>query len=407
MRAPAALLARQPARLGASDPAGLPQRSGRAQRERAKLEQAFDDDRMSRRALVAGAAAIAAISACASVLKAPADEVASVEEDMSVFTLFAMLNAAGYDDENADAMHAARLEVRAALAHSLNGAMKREVAAFYARVPLSTWHYSVAALATSGAPSFEPTAEWRDELAPSPQFAPLADLTPLLRRFFVAADIPSLYAPVRPAYRAYVCEYRAAVAREVAAALEYLRFRNGSALTFGHGELGRARVIPNLLDSHETAFSFILDDRFISVEGPQRAVGYNPHEFIHAVTNRLSYDSRHGQLQTRAGPLYEAARAALGESAPTSIAAFFDECLVRAISLRYLTRRRPDRLAELEREMHQEFADGWLLERHFWAELGRFETQTRDLAAFYPAMLAALDPDAELAALRALRPQTR
>jgi len=331
----------------------------------------------------------------------------AVEEDATVFTLFALLNGAGYDTENsAGAMHPARLEVRRMLALQLPPALQTEIRNYYAgKGPRVTpWHYSVAAMSTSGPPDFRPTAEWTDEISRLPDFAKLSDLHPLLRRFHRQARVPSLYRKVRPAYVSYIAAYNEVVRQETGAVLTYLRVGVGDGLVAGSGEQGRARVIPNLLESYETAFSFKLGGRFISVEGAQKKIGYNPHEFVHAVTNPLSYDPRHAGLQAPAGALVAEARKAMGEGAATkSIAAFMDECLVRAISLRYLARGDPARLARLENVMLEEYRQGYILERFFWERLADFEAKRESLAEAYPRMLAQLDAEAELDRWQAAR----
>ncbi len=356
---------------------------------------------ITRRAALALAAAVAS---CASQPYAPQsqriEQAVSVEESLTIFSLFAFLNAAGYDQENTQSMHGVRMQVRASLLHNLSPNLREAAQAFYAAAPLSPWHYSVAALATNGAPAFEPSALWRDDLSANEEFASLNGLAPLLRRFHTEAGVPALYETVRPSYIAYIADYRAAIIREVGAAFSYLRVGSADSLTFGNGDIGRARVIPNLLGSHQHAFSFVLDT-FVSIEGPQRQIGYNPHELIHAVTNPVSYDPRYAAQQARAEALYAQARNLLQDDPPATLAAFFDECLVRAISLRYIAQDSPDRLPALEASMKDEFQRGWLLERHFWNQLLDFERQRGDLATFYPQMLSALNVDAELAAFHA------
>ena len=149
-----------------------------------------------------------------------------VVEDMRVFTLFALLNAAGYDQENREAgMHPVRVQIRSALGERLSLALSASVRDFYTRHADSadTWSYSVVAMATSGPPGFEPTTEWTQDLAPDPRFGALAELHDLLRRFYADADIPVLYERVRPAYQEYIRQYREAILRETAAALDYCR----------------------------------------------------------------------------------------------------------------------------------------------------------------------------------------
>jgi hypothetical protein len=323
----------------------------------------------------------------------------NVTEDLTVFTLFALLNVAGYDDENRqEGMHPVRSQIRRVLQQQLDPQRREELRSFYqkTRQHANPWSYSVVAKATSGPPSFAPTAEWADDLAHEARFGSLSELHDLLRRFYVEARIPELYEQVRPAYLEYIRQYRDAIYSETAAAMAYCRL----ALTevTASGERQNPMVIPNLLDSYEHAFSFILGARFVSVEGPQERIGYNPHEFIHAVTNPAVYSPTTEALEDALRPLVEEAVRALGESPSryATLASFVDENLVRAIALRYLVTRRPGRESELAEEMMAEWKSGYILERFFWEQLAEYERQTSDIRAFYGQMIRALDVPAEL-----------
>ena len=319
----------------------------------------------------------------------PAEHV-QVAENATVFTLFALLNAAGYDVENRDTMHPVRLSVRAELARRVDPDMKARIRAFYAkhREDASPWSFAVVAMATSGPPDFAPTEAWK-EIAADPQFGSLAELHGLLRTFYARAGVPAIYETVRPDYANYAAAYEAAIHREVAAALAYCRMPGVAPGGLPAGERDDAIVIPNLLDSYEKAFSFVLGGQFISVEGPQREIGYNPHEFIHAVTNPAVYGETTRALEPRLWPLAKAEES-------ESVAAFVDEDLVRAISIRYLGAGKPERLPKLAETMMAEYRGGHVLERFFFEQLEAFETSSVDLRRYYPQMLARLDPEAEL-----------
>lgn len=318
-----------------------------------------------------------------------------IREDLTVFTLFALLNAAGYDEENREAgMHPVRVQVREALEKNLDPELRRDLRAFYAQhaQEADTWAYSVVAMATTGPPSFTPTREWTEELVQESRFGNLAPLHELLRRFYQSAGVDELYARVRPAYLQSIKDYREAIHRETAAALAYCKAQL-TELT-ASGEREHPRVIPNLLDSYFRATSFVLENRFLSLEGPQEKVGYNPHEFLHAVTNPAVY----GAALPAMDDLLREARAALEEpeSRYTTAAAFVDENLVRALSLRYRVPAHPEKEASLEKSMLEEWRSGYVLERYFWEQLAAYERQDADLRSFCGPMLARLDPATEL-----------
>lgn len=327
------------------------------------------------------------------------DKQIQVAEDPTIFTLFALLNAGGYDDENGKrGMHPVRLEIRRALEAQLTAKLRDDVRAFYDkhRADADTWSYAVVAKATTGPPDFKPTDEWTRDLASTPPFGPVADLQPMLKRFYREAGVPELYASVRPSYRDYIKAYRVVIHKEVAAALAYCRVPL-DALT-ASGEKRNPLVIPNLLDSYARASSFVLQDRFVSVEGPQEKIGYNPHEFLHAVTNPVVYGPATEEHRARLDPLAAEGVKVLGDDGKplTTTAAFVDENLVRALSLRYLVPKRPDREQALAAVAISEWKQGYVLERFFWEQLAEFEKQGIDLRRYIPVMLANVDAEAEL-----------
>jgi hypothetical protein len=330
----------------------------------------------------------------------------TVAEDLTVFTMFSLLNAAGYDLENRPQMHPVRVKVRAELARRLDPALRQRLQEFYAAHSghADPWTYTVVAEATAGPPTFVPSADW-EEIGKDQRFADLSDLHQLLPAFYASANIPAVYATVRSDYVDYIRAYETEIRREVVAVLTYCRIQDVEALGAAPpGERSEARVVPNLLDSYEHAFSFELGGRFVSVEGPQTRLGYNPHEFVHAVTNPVVYAPATRALADRLRPVMEEAARALGNDASFgSPEAFVDENLVRAISLRYLVSDRTEHVGALARSMTAEYRSGYILERFFWEQLAGYEASSADLRTFFPTILSRLDPEAELLRWREAR----
>jgi len=317
-------------------------------------------------------------------------------ENKTIFTLFCLLNLGGYDEENNPAgMHATRIQVRQQLAREAPPEVARRIRSFYqAHKNADPYNYSVVAMLTSGPPDFKFTAQWPD-VSKDPSFGSLEGLPPLLRDLYATAPIEKIYAGVRPDYRRYIDLYRAAIVAQVSKVLTYCRV--STLADISGGEVQHAAIIPNLLDSFDHAFSFVLSDTFDSVEGPQEKIGYNPHEFVHSITNPISYDATYKTLQEHAGPLYDVARTIPGIGDVDSLQNFLDENLVRAISLKYLDDATPARSAKLREVMMQEYRSGYILERFFYEQLGEYEKSGQGLSAYYPTMLKRLDAKYELA----------
>jgi hypothetical protein len=319
-----------------------------------------------------------------------------VTENKTIFTLFCLLNLGGYDEENnPDGMHPVRVRVREQLAHTVRPELAKRIRDFYRQhSSAQPSDYSVVAMSTGGPPEFRFTAEWPD-VSKEASFAALVDLPVLLRELYTSAPIEEIYAGVRPDYRKYIEEYRAVVLEQVVKVMAYCRMSALSAA--GGGETSHAVVIPNLLLSFSRAFGFVLDDTFDSIEGPQKTIGYNPHEFVHGITNSMSYDPRYKALQEPAVPLFELAKKQPDVGDVANLQNFLDENLVRAISLKYRDNEDPSRSKRLHEAMMQEYRSGYTLEPFFYEQLGGYEKSNEPLSEYYPTMVRHLDVKNELA----------
>jgi hypothetical protein len=322
-----------------------------------------------------------------------------ISENKTIFTLFCMLNLGGYDEENNHGgMHPVRLRVREQLALRVRPELAKRILDFYrSHRGATAYDYSVVAMSTDGPPYFRFNAEWPD-ISKEASFATLVDLPVLLRELYTSAAIEELYVMVRPEYSKYIEGYRTAVVAQVANVMAYCRV---SALSSdAGGEVPHAVVIPNLLQSFNNAFSFVLGETLYSVEGPLAMIGYNPHEFVHSITNPMSYDPRYKALQQTAEPLFELAKAQRGMEDLTTLQGFLDENLVRAISLKYLDNGDPVHTRRLEDAMMKEYQAGYTMERYFYEQLSEYQKSTQPLTEYYPTMLRHLDVKFELARWR-------
>ena len=134
-----------------------------------------------------------------------------------------------------------------------------------------------------------------------------------------------------------------------------------------------------------------------SLQGPQPHPGYNPHEFVHSITNPFSYDPKYRDQRQRAQAVLEAARR-IPEVASDAenLERYFDENLVRAISLKYLDTGDSARAERLRSHMLEEYRSGYILERFFYEQLSDYEKSGESLKLYYPQMLAHLDAAREL-----------
>lgn len=73
----------------------------------------------------------------------------NVSEDKTVFVLFALLNVAGYDEENNErGMHPVRVRVRERVSETIPGPLRERLRAFYQQHQLGVYAYGVVAKLT-------------------------------------------------------------------------------------------------------------------------------------------------------------------------------------------------------------------------------------------------------------------
>ena len=322
-----------------------------------------------------------------------------VRDNASVFALFVLLNAAGYD-EGADApMHAVRRSVRGALPRLVADTMFEKIEAYYNSHGTNSdlASYAVAAAATSGPPNFTPTFAWDDDALNRGAFRAHAQLPVLLRSFVRTIRFDSIYRAQQPAHLAYSVEYTPVVRREGAGVLRYARVATRSEL-YRVGERGRTIVVPNLLMARGASFTVQLDTMTYVFEGPQNMAAIDPHEMIRAVTYKPTHDAKHAALHRKAIAALSAVKDMPAVARRPALADFIDENLISAIALRYREDRRDseaNRLLAMER-----VRAGLVLVPYFMEQLARYEAQTEPLRLFYPRLFDQLDGAHEAARWR-------
>jgi hypothetical protein len=213
---------------------------------------------------------------------APAGEYVQLQADERLFTLFAALNAAGYDEENNEqGMSAVRRQVRAALAQP-GGETPPLPATLRPYLSLCrTIHVSQCAtwiLQRGPAPDFTRAVDgWALD---APAF-PFLGFDRALAAFYRQADIAGLWAAQRPAYEAEIARYRDLVTPAVAEVLAYLKLPQPP--TEG------VVVLPNLLDAYWRGYGPRVGDLSYVVMGPaiNPNIGLIQHEAMHPILNPL------------------------------------------------------------------------------------------------------------------------
>ncbi|MBS2028829.1 MAG: hypothetical protein JST54_13085 [Deltaproteobacteria bacterium] len=244
-----------------------------------------------------------------------------VRADERLFTLFAVMNALGYDDAPVVRQYPVarrefshvRAHVRQALA-SLDPKLKEQMSAFFDEHPLALGQY----------------VAYTAQLGPAPQFAAPASVQPAqlqgfekqLAAVYQAAKIHELFAEVQEAYRADTKAYLALVDEPLGKARKILR-----------DPAGRAIVAVNDLDGRGAAQAVPVGADALLVLGP------SPKPDVQAVVRAYARLVLDPILAKRGGVLKGAAEQAAvvrvnGGPALESASDFASELLARAIAIK-------------------------------------------------------------------------
>lgn len=299
-----------------------------------------------------------------------------VAPDERIFTLFAALNAAGFDREyEGMEMSPIRQQVRVSLSKKDLPSLT-QLKPFFDHVP--DFHLVVWALQRGNPPAFgRAEAGWWV----STSAANFKGLDKALEEFYYEADISTLWQEVQPAYQAEIDQWQSLAKQSLADIQIYLRTNN---MPFR-----QVVIIPNLLDAHYSGTGPLVGDIAYVVSGPTETelslLGLIEHEVLHSVIGPI-LDQQIKQIpNSTSRRLYTT----LKETMPSGYgtwASVLEESLNRAINLRMLDDDdlRAQQLERLE-------SIGFLLIKPFDAALATYEQSGEPFEQYLPTLLASLD----------------
>ena len=197
-----------------------------------------------------------------------------VTDDEQIFTLFAALNAAGFDQEyEGISMTSVRQQVRASLAGKNLPSLAR-LKPIFERV--ADYHLVVWVLQRGNGPEFARAEPGWWVTTRAADFDGLADA---LKDFYIEADIPDLWQKVEAEYRGEIERWQPLADASLCNIQEYLGISE-----FPFRQLV---IIPNLLDSYYDGYGPQIGDIAYVVAGPTETerslTGLIEHEALHSI----------------------------------------------------------------------------------------------------------------------------
>ena len=299
-----------------------------------------------------------------------------VVNDERIFTLFAALNAAGFDDEYSGmAMHPVRQKIREALG-SRSISNREELKNYFQKA--ATYHLVNWTLQRGSAPEFNRAEPgwWVTMNA-----APFYQLDQNLAAFYQEADLAGLWKLVEQDYQA------AADIWQPAANQSLLRIKNYTGLT--QLPFKQVVIIPNLLDSHYSGYGPQIGDTAYVIAGPTDSIenltGLMEHEMLHSMIGPVLDQNSSVIKPAVKNELYQTLKTTM-PSSYGSWNSILEESLIRAINLRMIADEdiRNQQISRLVDE-------GFLLIPVFNEALKDYEQSNQTLDSYLPLLLKRLE----------------
>ena len=327
---------------------------------------------------------------------ASAQEKASLDISETLFSVVAAMNVCGYDAELSSSS-AVRTEVRADLAEANKAAeaatAQQKMCRFYhdhqqKDSAQNLAQYVSLALNLGNPPDFSPKLPESDM---PPDSTYVLGFVPVLKQYYAAARMHSVWLKHQPQYLALVDEYHEPVAKMITATDTYLRMPLA-------GYAGRSFTVylePMSAPGQVNSRNYLQDYYYLVVSPAATNLHMDAirHTYLHFVLDSLI--AKRATALLRLKPiLIPLQKAPMAEDYKEDTGLLVVECLIRAIE----ARTPPDaKLPASERQamIQRDKAEGFILTGYFYEQLRDFEKGGTGLQYAFPDWLHNIDVDHE------------
>ncbi len=313
-----------------------------------------------------------------------------LEPNEQIFCVLAALNAGGYDTGvGINTGDDTREEVRAYLARQ-KAPVVADLEKFYTGHRIAgdpgadLGQYLSLALLLGPPPEFKFTVPQTDL---PPDAKDVAELVPLLKKFYNQAGLLGLWGRVQPRYQKVIEQYSPVIRESLVRTDAYFRMATA-------GYLGRDYIVYlDLLGAPEQVQARIYGYNYFLVVTPSHELKVDEirHQYLHFLLDPLAakYAPEINQKAALRAVAYQAPSLAIDFKQDFPL--LVTECLTRAAELRM--DKRPK--AEAEKSLQEMTASGLILARYFYEALERFERQESGMMIYYKTMILGIDVAAE------------
>jgi hypothetical protein len=327
---------------------------------------------------------------------ARAQSKATLDVSETLFSVVAAMNACGYDQE-LQSSSPIRLEVRADLVEAskspVAAAAARPMCQFYREHQQGDGAHDLAqyvslALYLGPPPDFAPRVKEADM---PPDSTYVLGFVPLLKQYYVAANLHSIWLRHQAEYLALIDRYHEPVAHMITSTDTYLRMPLS-------GYMGRSFTVylePMAAPGQVNSRNYLQDYYYlvISPSGDNTHMEALRHTYLHFVLDPL-ITKRATALQRLKPVLVAVQKAPMAEDYKLDPGLLVVECLIRAIEARVPL---DSKLPEKERQalLQRDEAEGFIFTKFFYDQLKVFEKENIGLQDAFPNWLHDIDLDHE------------
>jgi tetratricopeptide (TPR) repeat protein len=327
---------------------------------------------------------------------APAQSKATLDVSETLFSVVAAINVCGYD-QDLPSSSPIRMEVRADLVEASKSpaaaAAAKQMCQFYRDHMQSDGAHDLAqyvslALYLGPPPDFTPSVKESDM---PPDSTYVLGFVPLLKQYYAAANLHSIWLKHQAEYLALIDRYHNPVAHMITSTDTYLRMPLA-------GYLGRSFTVylePMSAPGQVNSRNYRQDYYYlvISPKGENIHIDALRHTYLHFVLDPL-IAKRATALQQLKPLLVAVQKAPMAEDYKYDPGLLVIECVIRAIEARAPS---DPKLPEKDRQamLQRDEAEGFIFTRYFYDELRDFEKENTGLQDAFPDWLHHIDVDGE------------
>jgi len=315
---------------------------------------------------------------------ASAAEQGQLDGSLSLFTVLAAINAAGYDAEidstsNSPVREAVRRELAAKDIPCLAELQRFVRAHRQADATAELSQYISFGVLVDGPPSFRYRLK-QNELPPD--VTALAGFEKLLERFYTEAGVDALWKKAQPEMEAAIARYHLPLTQAVLQVNGYLRSQTSGLPGFRFQVYVDLMGAPNQIHTRSYGNEYFV----VLTASPEPQTADVRHAYMHYMLDPLATRYSEEVMKRKALEDYALGAPYLDPIFKEDFLLLAGECVIKAVESRLASGA-----AQKQALVQQALGEGFVLTPHFAEQLALYEKQEQAIRYYYPNLIASID----------------